>query len=169
MTKITHVLFANAAKSCFNCHIIKPNPFKMKKTVIYLAIAAVVFSFSACTKEQTALNQLHGTWKLTSSLDQFGNPPLAVAGVSSETLVTFFLCDDKDQEDCEGTIKTTTTNTNFVPADVDINSSRFDYSVFEKKQLVWGGTVYEIEKLTKKDLVFHPVSQPLATKTYEKE
>ncbi len=148
---------------------LNPNPFKMKKTVIYLAIAAVVFTFSSCTKEQTALNQLHGTWKLTSSLDQFGNPPIAVAGISSETLVTFFLCDDKDQEDCEGTIKTTTTNSNVVPADVDINSSRFDYSVFEKKQLIWGGNVYEIEKLTKKDLVFHPVSQPLATKTYEKE
>jgi hypothetical protein len=41
--------------------------------------------------------------------------------------------------------------------------------VYGKDQLVWGSTNYEIESIKKKDLVIHPVNEPKATETYEKQ
>jgi hypothetical protein len=140
----------------------------MKKSIIYFAVACFIISFSACTKEQTTINTLHGTWKLTSILDPNGQP-YPVGSCTSEKLVTFFLCTDKEQGDCEGTTKTTTTCTIAGSTTTTITSGRFGYSVYGKDQLVWGSTNYEIESIKKKDLVIHPVNEPKATETYEKQ
>lgn len=141
----------------------------MKKSLLYFALACVFFSFSACTKEQMSLNMLYGTWRLTSELGDDGTLVTFPSYYTREILVTFYLCNDKDLEDCQGTQKTTGVNSTPVPPITTIAATTFNYSVFGKSQLVWGSTVYEIEKISKKELVIHDVEHPLATKTYEKE
>ncbi len=141
----------------------------MKKSFLLVAIIAVAFSFtmSSCTKEASTLTILHGTWSLTSELDASGIPVTPAVGCTYEELVTFFLCKDNDQGDCEGTTKTTTNCTGFlVPA---ITANNFSYSVFEKSQLVWSGNVFEIESISKKELKIHRTSTPKATLTYSKQ
>lgn len=141
----------------------------MKKSFLLLAIVAVAFSFtmSSCSKESTTLTTLHGTWMLTSELDASGVPVTPAVGCTYEELVSFFLCKDNDQGDCEGTTKETVNCTGFlVPT---ITTSNFGFSVFEKSQLVWSGTVYEIESISKKELKIHRASTPKATKTYSKQ
>ncbi len=141
----------------------------MKKSFILLAIIAVAFSFtmSSCSKESTTLTTLHGTWMLTSELDASGLPVLPAVGCTTEELITFFLCKDNDQGDCEGTQKYTLNCTGFlVPT---ISTSSFSYRVFEKSQLVWSGTYYEIESISKKELKIHRASTPKATLTFGKQ
>lgn len=141
----------------------------MKKSSLLLAILAVAFLFtmSSCSKESTTLTTLHGTWMLTSELDASGVPVLPTVGCTSEELVTFFLCKDNDQGDCEGTTKATVNCTGFlVPT---ISTGNFSYSVFEKTQLVWSGTVYEIESISKKEFKIHRASTPKATLTFAKQ
>lgn len=152
----------------------------MKKTFLpVLAIAAFIsLTIGSCTKEQTLLDLLYGTWTLDQELDYLGviEPFVTTVTVGSNTYVTtvateatFFDCNDKEEEKCYGTSKTTTTvTTNGVP-DVSYGASSFEYIVFGKSQLVWNGTVYEIDEVSKKDLVIHPVSAPLAKKTYSKQ
>lgn len=140
----------------------------MKKSSLLLAILAVVFLFtmSSCSKESTTLTTLHGTWLLTSELDVFGDPVLPTVGCTSEELVTFFLCKDNDQGDCKGTTKSTENCGWIVPT---ILTSYFSYAVFEKTQLVWSGSYYEIESISKKELKLHPASDRKATLTFAKQ
>ncbi|MCX6200491.1 MAG: hypothetical protein NTY88_14925 [Bacteroidetes bacterium] len=122
---------------------------------------------SSCSKESTTLTTLHGTWMLTSELDASGVPVLPTVGCTTEELVTFFLCKDNDQGDCKGTTKSTLNCTGFlVPI---ISTSYFSYAVFEKTQLVWSGSYYEIESISKKELKLHPASSPKATLTFAKQ
>lgn len=141
----------------------------MKKNILYFALALFIISVSSCTKEQVSLNKLHGTWKLTSALDADGLPVTPIASCTSEQLVTFFLCDGKDQDDCYGTTKTTTTCTNGATSTTSITADDFSYSVFENSQMIWSGTPYEIESISKKTLKIHNTRTPKATLTYDKE
>lgn len=141
----------------------------MKNLTLSVFAFAFLFLMSACTKEQTTLNTLHGTWKLTSQLDNDGDPVLPTQGCNVETLITFFLCDDNDQDDCYTSTKTTTTCTAGSTTNTTISASESSYSVYAKDILILGSTTYEIESISKKEFKIHPATAPLATRTYEKQ
>ncbi|HLP50114.1 MAG TPA: hypothetical protein VK154_04475 [Chitinophagales bacterium] len=139
----------------------------MKKITLSLLAVAFMCAFSGCTKEQTTLNILHGTWKLTGELDEDGLP--VVRSCTQEEIVTFFLCQDKNQDDCTTSTKVTRTCTTGGTTVTTISAGASNYAVYGKELLVWDGASYEIESISKKEFKIHPVSQPKATHTYEKQ
>jgi hypothetical protein len=144
----------------------------MRKSILYSVIAAFVFTFSSCSKEGTTLANLHGTWRLTSQLDNDGLPVDPITGHTYEYLVTFFLCDKQDQDDCYTNTKVTDTYTSGSTTSTTISSNSSSYAVFGKTQLLWSDGFndnWEIETITKKSLVIHPTDHPKATRTYEKQ
>lgn len=151
----------------------------MKKNLFYVAIMMVAFPmlFSSCTKEQMALAALYGTWELEEQLDSDGDVVLQSGTVAfpdpgtyaDKTEVTFFRCNDKEEESCVATSKRTRTYSyNDGTTETDINAEEFDYNIFGKDQIIIDGQVMEIEKLTKKEFKFHPATAPEATSTYTK-
>jgi hypothetical protein len=143
----------------------------MKKTILYLTAVCftVTLTMSSCTKERIALDLLYGTWRLDSEKDEDGILIGLNPGVTSvEQLSTFYRCSDKQNESCTGSSKTTTVYTNNGTTTTTINTGTFSYRVFQKTQLLINGDVYEIDELKKKDLVIHPVENPLATHTLSK-
>lgn len=152
-------------------HIIfNQNQINMKKSYLFLTVICFVMTvtMSSCTKERIMLDLLYGTWHLDSQLDDDGVLVVYPAGMTVEEISTFFRCSDKENEPCTGTTKTTTTVVAGGTTTTGINSSSFSYRVFQKSQLLIGGTVYEISEIKKKSLVIHEVEEPLATKTYSK-
>lgn len=136
---------------------------------IVFGVAVIATSLSSCTKEQTSLNLLKGTWTLDRSFDTDGDPvdPTDNFGVESQsTEVTFFECNGKDNEPCTGVSKTTT----FYEDDNDayISTGAFNYEVHDKTILVWNGDYYEIDELSKKSLVIYPAAYPLAKQEFSK-
>ncbi|MCW5906966.1 MAG: hypothetical protein KIS94_03840 [Chitinophagales bacterium] len=143
----------------------------MKRNTLYMATLLVAFTmlFTGCTKEQMALALLYGTWSLEEQLDNNGAVVPATPNTTTEVLVTFFRCNDQNEENCYGSTKTTSTTTIGGSSTTTINGSSFSYRIFGKSQIVWGNTYFEIESLTKKELKLHPVSSPKATTTYKKQ
>lgn len=143
----------------------------MKKNLfkIVLGVAVIATSFSSCTKEQTALNLLHGTWTLEEAYDNDGDlietDPTIIESRSSE--VTFFNCNGKDNEPCTGAGKTVTNYVNPI-LDDDISTYTFSYEVHDKSILLMGGTYYEIEELSKKDLTIISAESPNEKWVYSK-
>lgn len=145
----------------------------MKKTILpVIAIAAfMAFTISSCTKEQTFLNLLYGTWHLDSELDEDGIPVVITSPivVSSDLIYTFFACNDKEEENCHGSYKSTTTYTassGFTPS---ISAGDFSFRVFGKTQLLLDGDYWEVESIDKKTLSIHPAEKPRATHTFSKQ
>lgn len=142
----------------------------MKKNLFKIVMGAAVLatSFSSCTKEQTSLNLLKGTWTLDAEYDSDGDlvdPTNAfVESVTNE--ITFFECNGKDNDPCTGTAKTTTKYVN--DSELDYSASDFSYEVHDKSILIISGTVYEIDELKKSSLKIHPASSPLAVREYSK-
>jgi hypothetical protein len=141
----------------------------MKKTFFYLTVICFTLSLtmSSCTKEQQALNLLYGTWRLDSQLDDDGDLIQANPDFRVESLTTFYRCNGKENEECTGTYKSTTTPTTG-SATPFINAGDFTYTVFAKEQLLMAGSYYEIEEIKKKSLIIHPVNSPKASRTYSK-
>jgi hypothetical protein len=143
----------------------------MKKTFLYLAVIGLTMSISlsSCTKEQKALGNLYGVWNLDSQLDTKGDLIVPASGTSSITLWTFYRCSEKDNDPCTGSRKTTLNYTIAGVPQTDISGSNFNYSVFQNTQLLIGNAYWEIESLTKKELVVHPVQSPKARHTFSKQ
>jgi hypothetical protein len=144
----------------------------MKKAFLFLTAICftMTITMSSCTKERMALDLLYGIWRLDQERDSDGDVIELPSSVTSrEELVTFFRCSDKENESCTGTTKTTTTSVIGGSTVTTISSDVFSYRVFQKTQLVIDGQAFEIDELKKKDLVIHPVSTPLATRTYSKQ
>lgn len=141
----------------------------MKKNLFKIAfcVAVLATSLSSCTKEQTSLNLLKGTWNLDAMYDSDGVLMTPSSMITSQvTEVTFFDCNAKENESCTGVTKVTT---DYVSSDeLSYSVSEFSYEVFEKDFLILGSTTYEIEELTKKSLVIHPASSPKAKREYSK-
>lgn len=145
----------------------------MKKNLfkIVLGVAVIATSFSSCTKEQTSLNLLKGTWTLEEQYDNDGDlvdptdsPFNDIESVTTE--VTFFECNGKDNDACTGVSKTTVVYND--GSDNAINAGDFTYEVHDKTVLVISGQIYDIEELKKKDLTIVPTEQPLAKRVYSK-
>jgi hypothetical protein len=150
----------------------------MKKNLFYTAIVMVALSlFSSCTKEQMALNALYGTWELEEQLDsdgdvvpQTGATGFPVGTYTDKTEVTFYRCNDKEEESCTAvSVRTRNFSYNDGTTDESITSDQFNYKVFAKEQMVLDGQVVVVEKLTKKEFSFHPVNAEKATTTYKKK
>ena len=142
----------------------------MKKNLfkIVFGVAVLATSLSSCTKEQTSLNLLKGTWTLDAAYDSDGDliVPNNSIITSQTTEVTFFDCNAKENEPCTGVSKTVTDYVNIDELDYSVND--FSYEVFEKEYLIWGSTTYQIDELSKKSLVIYPASNPKAKREYSK-
>ena len=80
--------------------------------------------------------------------------------------ITFFECNGKDNDDCTGYTKTTTTYNDGTPT--DINANDFSYSVHDKEVLILSGTVFNIDELSKKSFKISRASEPLERYEYSK-
>ena len=142
----------------------------MKKNLFKIAmgVAVLATSLSSCTKEQTSLNLLKGTWTLDAEYDSDGDlvDPTNSFIESVTREVTFFECNGKDNDACTGVAKTTTKYVG--DSELGYSASDFSYEVYDKSILILSGTVYEIDELKKGSLKIHPVSAPLAKKEYSK-
>ena len=110
----------------------------MKKTFLpVLVIAAFIsLTIASCTKEQTLLDLLYGTWKYESSLNSNGVLiPLGTDVISYDGVFNFYKCYDKTEEFCTGTYKATTTYTAISGLPTDISTGDFNYRVFGKTQI----------------------------------
>ncbi len=138
---------------------------------IVLGVAVIATSFSSCTKEQTSLNLLKGTWTLQEEYDTDGDlvdptdSPFNIIDTYTEE-ITFFECNGKDNEPCTGVSKTVVTYND--GTDDNINAGEFEYEVYDKSVLVIAGQVYDIEELKKKDLTIVPTEYPQAKRVYSK-
>lgn len=141
----------------------------MKKNMFKIVMGlALIATISSCTKEQTSLNLLKGTWTLDKEFDDDGIQVVVtdpdVASRVSE--ITFFECNGKDNDPCTGYLKTVTTYNDNSPT--NINATDFSYSVHDKEVLILSGTVFNIDELSKKNFKISRASEPLERYEYSR-
>lgn len=85
----------------------------MKRVNVFIAflLCAAVFTISSCTKKQTALNNLLGTWTYKSVVLSGQTQSIPASMVGIETL-TFQACAATNTL-CSGTVKTSQNTANF--------------------------------------------------------